>query len=134
MTIRKRKGNLIKIPKSVIKDLNTWKCFLLHYNGITLIKKKLSYNSEQMHFYTDSSGKGFGGVFGSKYVVGLFPNKCKKFDINVLELYPVFLLINIFIDRVTNQSVTFHSDNMSVVHALKSKQTIVKVKAYDEYD
>ena len=73
MTIKKGKGDLIKIPKSVMKDLYTWKCFLLHYNGITLINKKIDFNSEKMHFHTKSSGKGYGGVFGSKYEVGLFP-------------------------------------------------------------
>jgi len=103
-------------------DLKVWKTFLCHYNGITLIKPLSETSSEQIHLYTDSSKLGYGGTYQSHFICGPFPEAWKFLDIQVLELYPIFLLVHTFSQELKNSKVVFHCDNMSVVSAL-NKQT-----------
>lgn len=64
---------------------------------------------------------GYGGVYKSHFIYGKFPLSWQKFDIQVLELYPIFLLVNVFKDCLRNKSVLFHCDNISVVFAINNQ-------------
>ena len=118
----RRKDQILLLSDAMKSDLKIWKEFLSNYNGITLISIPISFSSLDIHLYSDSSLKGFGGVYGTRYIYGSFPRSWQKLDIQVLELYPVFLLINIFHKEFSNKRIIFHCDNASVVSAL-NKQT-----------
>ena len=122
----KRNDQLINLTSEMKSDLKIWYEFLLSYNGVTLISPPVSYDSCDIHLYTDSSKIGFGGVYGKHYIQGFFPQTWQNYDIQVLEFYPVFLLVHIFADSFANKMIIFHSDNLSVVTALNKQSSRCK--------
>lgn len=114
--------HFVSLSKNVKADLYMWQTFLNNYNGITIISKYDTLNSTDLHLFSDSSKLGFGGVYGTNYIYGPFPQSWHDYDIQFLELYPIFLLVNIFKNAFANKSIIFHCDNSSVVYAL-NKQT-----------
>lgn len=99
-----------------------WILFLNHYNGITLIHPKANMSSTEHHLHTDSSILGYGATFGRDFVYGVFPPKWQDFSIQVLELYPIFLILHLFAEQLKHKHVTFHSDNLAIVQII-NKQT-----------
>ena len=112
----------IRLSVTIKEDLCIWKEFLRSYNGITIISPKTFVNSNELHLFSDSSKSGFGAVFGSRYLYGSYPPAWKNLDVQVLELYPIFILVNVFAKKFSNLRIDFHCDNSSVVSAI-NKQT-----------
>ena len=112
----------VHISDETALDLELWKQFLSQYNGRTLLSFGEVRTSAELHMYSDSSKGGYGATFGDRFLTGQFPASWKAHDIQVLELYPIFLLVNMFREDLSNRAVVFHCDNISVVHAL-NKQT-----------
>ena len=83
-------------------------------------------NSSELHLYTDSSKSGYGGTYKKQYIMGIFPKSWQELDITFLEMYPLFLLLNIFANSLTNSSIVFHSDNMAVVHVINQQTSKAK--------
>ena len=121
-----RNDKLIVLSKDMKSDLKIWYEFLLFYNGVTLISRPLSVNSCDIHLYTDSSKHGYGGVYGKHFIKGSFPQAWQILDIQVSELYPIFLLVHIFAKNFANKMIIFHSDNISVVTALNKQSSRCK--------
>jgi len=111
----------VSIDAETADDLEVWSKFLRRYNGRTLLSFSESATSADWHMYSDSSKKGYGATFKDRYIVGTFPDTWREYDIQVLELYPIFLLVNVFKCELRNRKVMFHSDNISVVLALKNQ-------------
>ena len=123
MTIQTRKPHhYIRLTKSAKQDLDTWFHFLEHYNGKTIIHKPSRADSQSVHLYTDASKTAFGGTHGTHWVHGCWPGDWKSQDITVLELYPIYVIVNTFKHKLTNSHITFHCDNSAIV-AIINKQT-----------
>lgn len=118
----KKSYSKIKLVNNIKADLEIWYKFLQSYNGVTILSQKTLKSSIKLHLFTDSSKFGYGAVFGTHYLYGSFPPAWHKLDIQVLELYPIFILVNLFANKFKNQSIGFHCDNSSVVSAI-NKQT-----------
>ena len=116
---RKHPFHKIHIPPSTVQDLYTWSMFLQDFNGITLMAPRLPHLSS---LCSDASKSGYGAVFGSKWFQGLWPPSWTELNIAVLELYPIFMMISIFAQQLSNTALTFYTDNMAVV-AIVNKQT-----------
>lgn len=117
----KHAHHYVRINGHIKQDLMIWIEFLKHYNGKTIITEKLSFTSYELNLYSDSSKTGFGGIYKKNYISGLFPKSWYNFDIQFLELYPIFLLVNIFKKELRNKTIIFHCDNSSVVSALNTQ-------------
>ena len=78
-------------------------------------------SSTDLHLYSDASKSGYGATYRRYFIQGLFPDSWKNFDIQVLELYPIVLLVNLFADELKNKSITIHCDNIAIVYALNSQ-------------
>ena len=64
--------------------------------------------------FSDSSKSGYGASFETKFLYGEFPMSWTSLDIQVLELFPIFLLIHVFTNALSNNQVTFHCDNIAI--------------------
>jgi len=116
----------IKITNSMKEDLRMWKDFIDNYNGISFINYKPQVSSYDIHMYSDSSKKGFGATYGKEYITGIFPESWQDESIELLELYPIFLLVLIFKNSLSHKRVMFHCDNTAVVQILNKQSS----KAY----
>ena len=69
-----------------------------------------------LNLYTDAAGSlGYGGIFGSKWFFGAWPDDWKNFNITILEFYPIVLSVLLFGDAMRNQRITFFTDNAALV-------------------
>ena len=109
-----------KIPVSsdMAEDLTVWMRFLSSANLKAISSPIDPLPAPPHHFYSDSSGKGFGGVFGRKFLQGRFSPEWVEYDINVKELYPMFLLLAVFGPSLKGERIIFHSDNKAAVISL----------------
>ena len=123
LTVGKRHpAQRIIIDETIREDLSMWLNFFRNYNGKNLIQHQFVTNSIALHFYTDSCKSGYGGTFGRKYICGLFPEAWYQYDIQILELYPIYVLLHLFAKDLANSSVEFYCDNLAVVQIM-NKQT-----------
>ena len=111
----------ILITDCMKADLKIWLEFLESYNGKSIISPLPVASSQELHFYTDSSKSGYGGTFNKSYILGIFPTAWKALDIQFLELYPIFLLVMTFSTNLKNSSLTFHCDNLAIVHIINNQ-------------
>ena len=110
----------VRLSKQVKQDLNMWYHFLKFYNGVTIIRKPDLSDSSYLHMYSDASKMGFGATYGSHWIQGKWPEVWKDKNIAFLELYPVYLLIYIFGNKILNSRIIFHCDNKAVVDILNA--------------
>ena len=92
-----------KSPKSkvilnseVLDDLKIWEEFLSYYNGITIISERKAMSPNQNNICTDASSWGFGGTFEHQWIQGEWPSQWQKLNIAVLELYPIYILVEMY--------------------------------------
>ena len=76
--------------------------------------------------FTDSSKFEYGGTFNRDFIYGTFLSSCQELDIQVLEFYPIFLLVHLFANKLKSSSVLFHCDNIAVVAALNKETSLNK--------
>ena len=122
-TIGKNKpSSTIIIGPSVQADLEVWLSFLKDYNGREFLREMEQVTSEDLTFFSDASTTGYGSTFKNYYLQGKFPQSWQNFDIMCLELYPIFVMLNMFANYLRGKKVVFFTDNEPLVHAL-NKQT-----------
>ena len=104
------------------------------YNVFTLFCMDLE--SENKHiiiitFIYRCLQKCFGGTYGRFWVQGRWPETCKVHDITALELYPIYIIIQIFKLKLTNSNITFHCDNAAIVAIINTQtskhKTVVNI-------
>ena len=122
---------LIKITKNAILDLKVWVSFMETYNGKAILTPRVSLTNEDLRFFSDSSKVGFGACFRNKYIQGKFPKKWEipRRNIQFLELYPIYIMVEIFASQLSNKAIVFVTDNHALVGSLnkmssKSKQVM----------
>ena len=110
-----------KVTSQVRQDLLLWKRFLKGHNRKTFFLDFQFLSQQTLQFYTDSSSTvGFGGFFGNRWFAGKWPQGSHKYNIALLELYPICLAIKLWGPSLSNKCITINSDNMAVVHVLNS--------------
>ena len=112
----------VRISLEMKADLEVWEDFLSRFNGRALFLLDGPLTSTDLHMCSDSSKEGYGATFGPHFLVGRFPGKWRSFDIQTLELYPIFALIMVFGDQMANKAISIYCDNSAVVDIL-NKQT-----------
>ena len=122
----------IRLNKEVKEDLLTWKQFLDHYNGKSMFLNDVWLTSENVELYTDAcTSLGFGAMLGRNWTQGLWPPNAPELHITILELYPIYLAVELWGDILRNKALLVFSDNMAVVHILNKSsskdKTIMKL-------
>ena len=110
------------LNKEARADIEAWCIFIEHFNGSSMFLEDRWETSETLELYTDSSGLGCGGFFGSRWFSAEWTEGWKKFDISVKELFPIVVAVELWGKDMANKRICFFSDNMAVVQVI-NKQT-----------
>ena len=112
----------ISLNDDALEDLLMWNKFLICFNGKTLISERKILSSVQNQIFTDASGSGFGGTYKNFWIEGIWPQNWRKLNIAVLELYPIYILVEKYSTDLANSLTIFHCDNEAVTTII-NKQT-----------
>ncbi len=112
----------IKLTAGAIQDLRLWLSFLANYNGVTIITQSPITESNAITLYTDASKLGYGATYGSYWLQGRWTPEQTQLNIAVLELYPIFLVVSQFAQKLAGARLLFHCDNEAIVQVI-NKQT-----------
>ena len=124
----KSANHFVTLPSEVKLDLDTWAHFLKNYNGITFFRSLTAIPSNCFNMHSDASKLAFGATFKNHWLQCMYPQDWQLLDITVLELYPIFVLVSMFGEKLKNSTVIFHCDNMAVcyiINKLTSKHKFV---------
>ena len=113
----------IHLTREIKADIKLWLSFLHDYNGTTFFIPQVPIHSNQLNLHTDSCPQGFGGTFQTHYFHGKFPQSWEKYNICVLEFYPILLALQLFSKQIADTHIVIHSDNSAVVEVLTKKTT-----------
>ena len=102
------------------KDLLIWEKFLIDFNGKTLFQSIPALLPTTITLCSDSSKSGFGGVCHPYWFKGVFPPNWAEFDIQYLELFPIFLHFMLYTSLLKGKHVKVLTDNQPIVYVLNS--------------
>ena len=111
----KKPFHFVRITSSIKQDLQIWYQFLYHYNGISMIKEPTFGDSNTLHMWSDASKIGFGATYGSRWMQGHWPQVWAQQNIALLELFPIYVLVAMFGEKIQNSCIQFHCDDQAVV-------------------
>lgn len=102
-------------------DLDVWSKFLQTLNRKVMIREFPLTPAESINLFSDACQKGFGATYGSQWIQGSWPITWQSFNICVLELYPLFVIVSIFANKLKDSRILLHSDNIAVVDSLNKQ-------------
>ena len=79
--------------------------FLKSYNGITFFRSLNYLDASFLNMQPDASPLGFGATFEKLWLQCAYPADWQSKDISILELYPIYVLISMFGERLRNRSI-----------------------------
>ena len=113
----------IRLTKACRKDMSVWLNFLENFIGRTFFLDEKWLSRAPLKLYTDAAGsKGYGAFFGRHWFYGEWPDSQKTLNIAFLELFPIALSLHVWGGHMSNQCVSFFTDNAGLVDII-NKQT-----------
>ena len=113
-----RAARRMPVSASMSADLELWAHFLSSFNTRTLFTMVLHPKLCPRILGSDASKGGFGGFWGSHCISGRFPTSWQRLDIQVLELYPILVLVGINASEMKDSIIRVRCDNQALVHCL----------------
>ena len=93
------------------------------FNGKSLFLDDHWRNNQKFNLYMDTSGAiAFGALLVQEWCYGKWPENWLKYNIVVLEFYPIVPSLRLWGHRMCNQLVLFFTNNQSLVSVI-DKQT-----------
>ena len=135
LTINRSPNAIITLGPGAISDLEMWCQFLISYNAKELYADRQKLSSQTEHIFTDASSLGYGGTFQNEYFYGRFPPHWHKYDIQVKEFFPIFLLFSVKANAFRDKHLIIRTDNTSVAAAInrqtsKNKDLMVLLRKF----
>ena len=131
----RRPHHRIRLSKACRKDISVWLTFLEHFNGRTFVLDEKWLAHVPLKLYTDAAGsKGYGAIFGRHCFFGEWPDSWKQLNIAFLELFPIALSLHVWGGQMSNQCVSFFTDNAALVDIINqqtSKHSLIMVLVRD---
>ena len=112
----KKPGHSIYFSKEAKRDVAWWLATLGEFRGVTPIPPSVW--TPLVSFYTDASLDGFGMVWGSRAMAGLFPLELEELDITKKEMVTVMVAVKHWFHDLSNLKVKIYVDNQAVVFLL----------------
>lgn len=106
------------LSEATREDLRLWFTFFDSYNAMELYAPRSAIAFHTHNVFADASDAGYGATIGGHYLYGTFPDSWNSYDIQVRELFPIYLILVIFANELKGKHVTLRSDNSSVVSAI----------------
>ena len=111
----------ISISEEAKLDMKIWLSFLKNSNDTSMFLHDRFLSNKT--FYTDATkSKGFGGVYGSRWFYGSFPDDWKVMNIMTLEFYPIILALEIWGSLWKNHCILFFTDNEALVSVINKER------------
>ena len=95
----------------------------MNHSGKSLLSAIPEFKPFFTTFQSDSCPKGYAGVCHPMWFQGTFPEKWKKYDIQFLELFPIFTLVSLFAKNLKGERVLILCDNQPIVHTINNLTT-----------
>ena len=116
-----------RLNKEAKADLAAWSQFIENFNGKSLFLADKWLNSTDLNLFTDASNAGFGGYWGHRWFAHGWPSAFQSHHINVKELFPIVIAVELWANEWENKCILFHTDNLSVVHVINKQSSKDKV-------
>ena len=113
-----RQGSYTVTPEAR-KDIEWWHKFMKVYNGVSMIWLESCPGPDNL-IATDACLQGYGGTCGQEYFFGTFPSNLVGRNIAVLELWAVYIALEVWKDKVKGQYFWIHVDNEAVATILNT--------------
>lgn len=112
----------IRITEQVEEGLNVWLAFLSAYSAKSLLLPERRLLSTDINLFTDASGMlEFGTELGPQWFSGSWDERWMGRPITLLEFYPIFLAIKIWVQDLANNCICFYTDNEALVEVIKKQ-------------
>ena len=105
------------------KDLRVWREFLKIHSGKSFLAAIPVFKPFYTTLISDSCPSGYAGICHPFWFQGKFPEKWRAFDIQFLELYPIFILLAILAVNLKGERVLVRCDNSPIVHTINNLTT-----------
>ncbi|XP_021362404.1 uncharacterized protein LOC110456157 [Mizuhopecten yessoensis] len=117
--------HLIRLTKAAKADLVMWEEFLQDFNGSQFFLDEKWLFSDNIKFFTDSSSKGYGGIFQNQWFYGTWVPKIRQKGINIaiLELYPIVLAILAWGEHLQHKCIWFFTDNQALIPVINKQSS-----------
>ena len=112
----KRPNHSVYFSKEAKKDVAWWLATLRQFRGKSPIPPSVW--TPLVAFYTDASLDGFGMVWGSRAMAGLFPLEFEDLDISKKEMITVMAAVKHWFSDLANLKVKIYVDNQACVALL----------------
>ena len=112
----KRPNHSIYFSREAKKDVAWWLATLKQFGGESPIPPSVW--TPLVDFYTDASLEGFGMVWGTRALAGLFPLECEELDITKKEMLTVMAAVKHWFADLANLKVRIYVDNQACVALL----------------
>ena len=112
----KRPNHSVYFSKEAKKDIAWWLATLRQFRGKSPIPPSVW--TPLVAFYTDASLDGFGMVWGSRAMAGLFPLDFEDLDISKKEMITVMAAVKHWFSDLANLKVRIYVDNQACVALL----------------
>lgn len=102
-----------------------WLTYDQNFNDRYMFLNDRFLSNSALSLFTDAAASfGYGAIYGSYWLYGLFPKSWSIFNITFLELiYSIDVSVNVWGHLWKNNCITFHTDNMALVHILNRKSS-----------
>ena len=117
-----------------MRNIEWWIKFLPKWNGRSFIYDNITTYAHEISLYTDASDKGYGILYGNKWIAQPWPNNVANrldyYNIDWRELFAIFVCVHTFSHAWTGKCLTLYSDNLSNIQTLSkgsSKSPIIMV-------
>ena len=118
----------IRLTNDARADLAAWLLFMQSFNGRCMFLYDDWTPSDMVRLYTDAASTiGYAGVFGENWFAVRWPLEFQIYHINVLELFPIVVAVEMWGDKMANQKVLFLSDNEATVHVINNMTSRDKI-------
>ena len=112
----------IRITQESKKDLIIWKTFLEHFNGKSIMLLDRWNDEQKYRMETDASGsKGYSAIFQDFWFYGAWNKEWLGQSIELKELYPIWLGLDMWKEVLANHCIQFYTDNEALVYIINQK-------------
>ena len=113
----------IRLNEGFRSDLIWWDMFMESWNGVSLLKSHIQHPPD-VHIFTDASGSwGCGATWHKGWFQSPWSSEWANINIAAKELVPIILTTVLWGKQWQAKHIQFHSDNMAVVHILKTNSS-----------
>ena len=96
------------------KDVQWWLAWLPTWNSRSIIPQSKSILSSDLKLHTDASGKGFGAIYGTRWIQGEWNTQCAGKGIDFHELFAIVAAAFTWGHEWSGKRIVFLTDNKPI--------------------